>query len=97
MFHTGNLYLIIIIVLHCIIATPQINLYVTDSINEDDIRHDCIRVTAFINQSHINRQIISYCITQSLSQYNLKQTDQFPQFTFDQLSKQNITSQQLYF
>jgi hypothetical protein len=49
----------------------------TDRLSEDQIQHNCFRI---VNQSLINREIILYCISESLSKY----------------SKENISSQQLY-
>ncbi|CAF3237514.1 unnamed protein product [Rotaria sp. Silwood2] len=88
------------IVVHLILATPQINLYNTDCVSENEnnnaLQHDCLRVVASNEEANINRQIISYCMSELQSKFHIEKTNVYPKFTFAELSKQNITSQQLY-
>jgi hypothetical protein len=91
-------YFFYFIFLHLIVGTPQINLYYTDWTNSSNnvLQHDCLRIVAFIEQAHVTRQIISYCIDEFPSEIQIENENFFPKFTFNELSKQNITSQQLY-
>ncbi|CAF4770825.1 unnamed protein product, partial [Rotaria sp. Silwood2] len=79
-------------------AKPQVNLHHTDWISENnhELQHDCLRVSASIDESNVNREIISYCMNDLSSKFHIKNNDIFPNFTFVDLLKQNITSQQLY-
>jgi hypothetical protein len=94
-------YLFYFIHLHLIVAAPQINLYYTDWVSESEsdhngLQHDCLRVIASIKEAKVNHQIVSYCMSELPSKFNIENNDFFPKFTFAALSKQNITSQQLY-
>ena len=98
MLHVTNLFCLFF--LHGIVATPQINLYYTDWVSESEhdntLQHNCLHVAASIKEAHINRQIISYCMSESQSKFNIEKNDFFPKFTFVELSKEYITSHQLY-
>jgi hypothetical protein len=96
MLYIKNLFYFVL--LHLITATPQINLYFTDWVSENNnsIRHDCLRIATSIDESNINRQIMLYCMGESPSEFNVENNNVFSRFTFAELSKQNITSQQLY-
>jgi hypothetical protein len=86
------------VLLHSITAIPQINIYFTDwvSENNDAIQQDCLRVVTAIDESTINRQIMSYCMSELPTKFSIKKNNLVPNFTFIELSNQNITSQQLY-
>ncbi|CAF4347509.1 unnamed protein product, partial [Rotaria sp. Silwood2] len=61
------------------------------------LQHDCLRVAASIDEANVNHEIISYCMNDEWSlEFHIENNDVFPKFTFAELSKQNITSQQLY-
>ncbi|CAF4370897.1 unnamed protein product [Rotaria sp. Silwood2] len=85
---------------HLIIAIPQINLHntgwVSENENNDVLQHDCLRIDVLNKEENVSREIIFYCMSELPSKFHIEKTDFFPKFTFDQLSKQNITSQQLY-
>ncbi|CAF4587903.1 unnamed protein product, partial [Rotaria magnacalcarata] len=49
-----------------------------------------------VGEATIIRQIISYCMSELPSIFPIETNNQFPKFTFAELSKLNITSQQLY-
>jgi hypothetical protein len=89
-----------LILLHLISVTPQINLLYTDGVSESEgdniFQHDCLRLLASIETASDDYQIISYCMSESSSKFNVEKDNFFPKFTFAELSKQNITSQQLY-
>ncbi|CAF1585478.1 unnamed protein product, partial [Rotaria sordida] len=98
-FRIRNLFYFIL--LHLINATPQINLYYTHWLSErndnNGLQHDCLRVPVAIEESESHYQMILYCMNELSSKFNIeKKNILFRNFTFDQLSKQNITSQQLY-
>ncbi|CAF1022186.1 unnamed protein product [Rotaria sp. Silwood1] len=88
------------ILLHLVIASPQINLHLTDEIsnNTNDVvfQHDCLHVLASTEKQKNIHQIVSYCLTEWLSELNIEENNLDQKFTFNQLYKQNITSQQLY-
>ena len=88
------------ILLPLIIATTQINLYFTDAISKseknDALQHDCLRVNGMDIFSFMTNQVMSFCMSESSSQFNIQTNDLFPSFTFAELAKQNISSQQLY-
>ena len=88
------------ILLHLITASPQINLYLTDSVDDStdnpSFLHDCLHVAATAERETDLYQIISYCLTQSSVQWNIQANDLNQKFTFAELREQNITSQQLY-
>ena len=92
-------FLFVVAFLPLITTTPHINLYFTDQFSSNDvIPHHCLRVVAAAHQWNINRQMISYCVRDSLSNYSLNNNENnFPQLTFAELSEANISSEQLYF
>ncbi|CAF3089752.1 unnamed protein product [Rotaria sp. Silwood2] len=99
MFHIK--YLFYFILLHFIFATTQVNIYYTDWINENEsstvLQHDCLRVSTHLKDGVWNREIISFCMNDLPSKFHIENNNGiFPKFTFAELSKQNITSQQLY-
>ncbi|CAF5022495.1 unnamed protein product, partial [Rotaria sp. Silwood1] len=95
-------YLFYFIFLHLIIAIPQINLHNTgwvsenENENNDVLQHDCLRIDVLNEEGNVSREIIVYCMSELPLKFHIEENDFFPKFTFDQLSKQNITSQQLY-
>ncbi|CAF4011362.1 unnamed protein product [Rotaria magnacalcarata] len=93
-------YLYYFMFLHLIFALPQINLHNTYWVSENEtndvLEHDCLRVDALVEEGNISHEIISYCMSELPSKFHIEKNDFFPKFTFDELSKQNITSQQLY-
>ena len=99
MFHVKHLFYLML--LQLISPTPPINLYFTDSVSEsesnDALQHDCLRVNDlngfwFWKTKY---QVISYCMSESSLIFNIEKNDLLPSFTFDELSKQNVSSQQL--
>ena len=83
--------------LHLIHSHLQINLHRTHSVSKDDsFQHHCLQVPAYRMQESDPRQIISYCLGQCSLNLSIKENNRDQKFTFDQLTKQNITNQQLY-
>ncbi|CAF1279668.1 unnamed protein product, partial [Adineta ricciae] len=82
------------------ITFPQINLDLTDSINEygnvSALQHHCLHVATW-NELEIDPyQIISFCMNEYSSKWNLKENNIDRKFTFADLYQLNITSEQLY-
>jgi hypothetical protein len=86
------------ILFHSIIAVPQLNLYYTDGINENynDLQHNCLRTAVHQVTVQYRSEMISYCMSELPSKFNVNKNDFVPKFTFADLAKDNITSQQLY-
>ncbi|CAF3851051.1 unnamed protein product [Rotaria sordida] len=93
-------YLFSLILLNFIFASPQINLHYTDWINESEsnyvLPHNCLRVAVAISEKSTYREITSYCMDKLPTDFHIEKHNSFPKFTFGELSKRNITSQQLY-
>ncbi|CAF4637042.1 unnamed protein product [Rotaria sp. Silwood1] len=85
---------------HAKVAFPQINLDLTDGINDNEsnivLQHNCLHVAAWIDEENDPYQIISYCMSEWSSKWNIRTTYQDQNFTFAELNKLNITSEQLY-
>ncbi|CAF4272069.1 unnamed protein product, partial [Rotaria sordida] len=93
-------YLCGLILLNFIFASPQINLHYTDWINESEsnyvLSHNCLRVAVAIDEQSTYREITSYCMDELATNFHIEKHNSFLKFTFGELSKRNITSQQLY-
>ena len=95
-------YIIVFILVHWVFATPQFNLFYTDwvdeSVSDKVVQRDCLRlVVSDYNQiMSIDQQITTYCMSESSLKFDVETDTYFPRFTFDELSKRNITSEQLY-
>ncbi|CAF0891325.1 unnamed protein product, partial [Rotaria sordida] len=89
-----------VILINSVIGSPQINLHLTDEVidNKTNVvfQHDCLYVPASIEKENNIHQIISYCLTEWSSKWNIEENNLDQKFTFNQLYEQNITSQQLY-
>ena len=81
-------------------CSPRINMDLTDRIsrseNDDGFQHDCLHVLASIEKETNPHQIISYCLSESSSTWNIDENNLDQKFTFAQLHQQNVTTQQLY-
>jgi hypothetical protein len=85
------------LLLHLVDLQLQINLHLTSWTSEDEnLQHDCLHVAASIEKETDPRQIISYCMSEWPSKFNIKENNIDQKLTFAELSKQLITSQQLY-
>jgi len=69
---------------------------VSDNQNDVGFQHDCLHVAASIKKETDPYQIISYCLTEWPSTWNIQEDKLEQKFTFAQLYQKNITSQQLY-
>ena len=75
-----------------IFAFPQINFHLADNFNNQH-EHSCLLISVpELLDSKDHEEILSFCLTESL----VKSNPADPKFTFDDLRKQNITSEQLY-
>lgn len=88
---------------HLIIATPQINLYHTDWVdeivnveNDTALQHNCLRIGNDIEFYPNRQEIVSYCMSELPSNFVIENVDSTSKFTFDELSKQNITIVSIY-
>ena len=90
--------LIFFVSLHSISATPQINLYFTDEIEENvdesntTYQRHCLRVSLNFDKYFEDRELILYCLSESPSKFNITNNIPFPKYNFTELAKQNITS-----
>ncbi len=93
MFHLKCLFYSILIQIN--IVMPQVNLHYTDWISENvnKLEHDCLRVVPYLKDNDNVHEIISYCLS---SEFNIEDNNVFSKVTFVELSKENISSQQLY-
>ncbi|CAF4126302.1 unnamed protein product, partial [Adineta steineri] len=94
-------YLLYFILFYEINGLPQINLDLTHSISNTEsnssLQHDCLHVAAWIeNEESDPYEIISYCMSEWPSQWNIKNNNQDQYFTFAQLYQLNISSEQLH-
>ncbi|CAM4752934.1 unnamed protein product [Rotaria magnacalcarata] len=87
-------------ILHKAISLPQINLYLTDSINETDsdiaLQHNCLYLTIPTENKNDTRQIMFYCLSESPLKWNIKKNGLDQIFTFETLYRQGVTSLELY-
>ncbi|CAF1685370.1 unnamed protein product [Adineta ricciae] len=74
----------------------QINLDLTERLNNNTFQHDCLHVLTSMDNKAYTPQIISYCMSEWPSKWNIQKNNFHQNFTFDELFKNNITSQQLY-
>ncbi|CAF2788390.1 unnamed protein product [Rotaria sp. Silwood2] len=91
-------HLVFFLFLNLVIASPQIHLYLTDGINENtayiDQQHDCLYFD--LSEDQWSRDIIPFCISELTSKWHIVKNNFNGLFTFAELSRQNITSEQLY-
>jgi hypothetical protein len=64
--------------------------------NNNELQHNCLRLVYTTVSTSDNQKIISYCLSELPSKFHVEKPNRFPNFTFAELAKQNITSQQLY-
>ncbi|CAF1355312.1 unnamed protein product [Adineta steineri] len=94
-------YLLYFILFYEINGLPQLNLDLTHWTNNTEsnssLQHDCLHVAAWIeNEETDPYQIISYCMNEWPSKWNIKKNNQDQYFTFAELYQLNITSEQLH-
>ena len=98
MFHMRCVFCFIVLPL--VIALPKLNLHNTGWVRENEtndvLEHDCLHVDVLIEEGNVSRQMMSYCTGELVSKFSTEKNGSFPKFTFEKLSKQNVTSEQLY-
>jgi hypothetical protein len=94
----GVKHLIYLMQLYLIVAVPQLNLHYTDWISEsdNDFQHNCLRIDFSNDMNMMESEMIFYCLSELPSKFKIENNDLVSNFTFSELSKQNISSQQLY-
>ena len=89
------------------IAFPQVNFHRTTDQSNTTLEYNCfyVPVQNIIKQKYAEKisysqrnfdEIISLCLTESLSKWNIQPNPFDQKLTFDDLRKENITSEQLY-
>ncbi|CAF1501565.1 unnamed protein product, partial [Adineta steineri] len=93
-------YLFYLVFLHLTVAISQINLHHTGWVSKNEnngiLQHDCLRFDVLNEVRNFSREIIHFCMSELPTEFHIEENNIFPKFTFDYLSKQNITSEQLY-
>ncbi|CAF1391740.1 unnamed protein product [Adineta steineri] len=94
-------YLLYFILFYEINGLLQINLDLTDWTSNiesnSSLQHDCLHVAAWVDDEETDPyQIISYCMSEWPSQWNIEKNNQDQYFTFAQLYQRNISSEQLH-
>ncbi|CAF0798585.1 unnamed protein product [Adineta steineri] len=81
-----------------VVIPIQINLHLTEWINENDdiLQHDCLHVAVSNEFGNDPYQMILYCMSEWPSKWNVQTNNFDKNFTFADLSILNVTSQQLY-
>ena len=90
-------YVLGIILCSTVICSPRINMVRTDSISDSHTQQHCLDVLASTKKEMTSHEVISYCLSESSSQWHLKENNVDQKFTFVQLHQQQVTSEQLYF
>jgi len=87
------MFLFSLIVLHLINAHPQLNLYYTDEVYQDqnEFYHDCLRV---VGMTDFEKENLFYCLSESPSQFHINIDETISKFTFDELKQKNISVEQ---
>ncbi|CAF4083566.1 unnamed protein product [Adineta steineri] len=91
-------YLLYLILFYEINGLPQINLDLThwtsNTESNSSLQHDCLHVAGWIeNEESDPYEIISYCMSEWPSRWNIKKNNQDQYFTFAQLYQLNIISE----
>ena len=94
------MFLVSLIFLHLINAHPQLNLYYTDEVYQDDngFYHDCLRVVGMTDyaETKVDMENLFYCLSESSSQFHINIDESISKFTFDELKQKNISVEQLF-
>ena len=91
-------YFFYLISVDFIVGRPQLNLYYNDEVSETNgtFQHTCLQHANNRFGSENEHQVISYCMNEFSSKFKIENNNHFPNFTFAELQKQNITSGNLY-
>ena len=91
-------YFYFILCIHSTIAVLHINLYYTDEVigNYNILPRSCLYISPQ-SSTEEHYETIQFCLSQLTSSYQIVKQQTVLKWTFDELAKQNITSEQLYF
>ena len=97
-------YLFYFIFTHLTTTSPQLNLHFTiNEVSEDKyndrirVGYNCFHVTSNMHYANLTRQISSYCMSESSFKFHIQIDSSLQTFSFADLEKMNITSDDLYF
>ena len=91
-----RIYLDIFLFSTIINTFPQTNFHLTD-VNDQTFAHDCLQISVLPISTKDSQEILSFCLTDdTLSKWPIQINPLDQIFTFADLRKQNVTSQQLY-
>jgi len=99
------MFFVSLILLHLINAHPQLNLYYTDEVYEDEnvFYHDCLRAVEITDPTKKKKdkeisdmENLLYCLSESPSQFYINIDKTISKFTFDELKQKNISVEQLF-
>jgi hypothetical protein len=83
-----------------VVVPLQINLDLTELVGDDDsyavLQHDCLHLPIWTEDETDPREITSFCMSEWPSKWNIQKNDLDRNFTFAELFKLSVTSQQLY-
>ena len=92
--------LVCFLLLQAALVRSRFNLDLTDWKHEVEgevvLQHDCLHTAASIENETDPQQIISYCLGEWPSKWDVQQSSSVQNFSFAALFELNITSQQLY-
>ena len=78
----------------------QNNLYYTDRVNRKNkdhaIQYNCLYILGTVGSNEKDQRIISYCMNEYSLEFKLENEQYNSRFTFVELAKQQITSEELY-
>ena len=87
--------LLCVILSSTILCALKMNLDRTDWIGIN-YQHNCLHILASREKATNPYQIISYCLSESPTEWKIEENHCDPKFTFAQLHQQHVTSEQLY-
>ena len=84
-----NIYLDIFLFSSIINTFPQTNFHLTD-INDEKFAHDCLRFSISPIDEIDSQEILSFCLIEPLSKWNIPVNTLDKTLTFADLRKQNV-------
>lgn len=103
LYHKGERMLSYLILVHLIVATPQLNLHhtnwVSQSQRDNTFQHNCLRISVHTLREKDDKNIsdiMLFFLSELPSKFHIQTTHASANFTFAELSQYNITSEDLY-
>ena len=88
--------MVLIAILDCIQSfDPRIHVHYSNSAYENEVQHNCLYTNIGRSMDDIYEKLL-FCLSESISEFSIENTDKLVNFTFDELKKRNISSDQLY-